>query len=143
MDTLYCDFSRGGLNAWLYALASKPCSEATNIGYPPSRAVFGWILFELNSKFMIFVHFYESSSQFFRKLIIMCNNDECLSRRMKFFQKVYEHFLRTFIKPSQWFIKNKYLRILSTGYKLTILFVFRRHLNDMVGVLLVFQFRIT
>ena len=33
-----------------YVLASKPCSEATNIGYRfSSRAVFGWILFELNS----------------------------------------------------------------------------------------------
>uniref|UniRef100_UPI003FED803B hypothetical protein n=1 Tax=Anaerobutyricum hallii TaxID=39488 RepID=UPI003FED803B len=32
-----------------YALTSKPCSEATNRGYCfPSRAVFGWILFELN-----------------------------------------------------------------------------------------------
>ena len=31
-------------------LASKPCSEATNIGYRfSSRAVFGWVLFELNS----------------------------------------------------------------------------------------------
>ena len=36
--------------ALCYALASKPCSEATNIGYRiSSRAVFGWILFELNS----------------------------------------------------------------------------------------------
>ena len=45
-----CDFSRGGLNTRLYTLVSKPCSEATNIGYRfSSRAVFGWILFELNS----------------------------------------------------------------------------------------------
>jgi hypothetical protein len=34
----------------LYALASKPCSEATNIGYRfSSWAVFGWILIELNN----------------------------------------------------------------------------------------------
>ena len=30
---LICDFSRGGLNTRLYTLVSKPCSEATNIGY--------------------------------------------------------------------------------------------------------------
>ena len=27
-----CDFSRGGLNVCVEALASKPCSEATDIG---------------------------------------------------------------------------------------------------------------
>ena len=33
-----------------YTLTFKPCSEVTNIGYRfSSRAVFGWILFELNS----------------------------------------------------------------------------------------------
>ncbi len=31
--TYICDFSRGGLNTRLYTLVSKPCSEATNIGY--------------------------------------------------------------------------------------------------------------
>ena len=37
-----CDFSRGGLNTRLYTLVSKPCSEATNIGYGLSLgAVFG------------------------------------------------------------------------------------------------------
>ena len=37
-----CDFSRGGLNTRLHALVSKPCSEATNIGYCLSLgAVFG------------------------------------------------------------------------------------------------------
>ena len=34
-----------------YALTFKPCSEVTNIGYRfSSRAVFGWILFELDNK---------------------------------------------------------------------------------------------
>ena len=28
-----CDFSRGGLNVCVEALASKPCSEATNMVY--------------------------------------------------------------------------------------------------------------
>ena len=28
----FCDFSRGGLNVCVEALASKPCSEATDIG---------------------------------------------------------------------------------------------------------------
>ena len=31
--TYICDFSRCGLNTRLYTLVSKPCSEATNIGY--------------------------------------------------------------------------------------------------------------
>ena len=30
---------------------------------------------------------------------------------MKFFQKVYQHFLCIFIKPGKWFIKDEYLRI--------------------------------
>ena len=30
---LICDFSRCGLNTRLHTLVSKPCSEATNIGY--------------------------------------------------------------------------------------------------------------
>ncbi len=38
------------MNIQIGRLASKPCSEATNIGYRfSSRAVFGWILIELNS----------------------------------------------------------------------------------------------
>ena len=40
--TYICDFSRCGLNTRLYTLVSKPCSEATNIGYALSLgAVFG------------------------------------------------------------------------------------------------------
>ena len=31
--TYICDFSRGGLDTRLHTLVSKPCSEATNIGY--------------------------------------------------------------------------------------------------------------
>ena len=31
--TYICDFSRCGLNTRLHTLVSKPCSEATNIGY--------------------------------------------------------------------------------------------------------------
>ena len=41
--TYICDFSRCGLNTRLYTLVSKPCSEATNIGYGLSLgAVFGY-----------------------------------------------------------------------------------------------------
>ena len=48
--TYICDFSRCGLNTRLYTLVSKPCSEATNIGYGLSLgAVFGCL-----SKFRIY-----------------------------------------------------------------------------------------
>ena len=60
--TYICDFSRGGLNTRLYTLVSKPCSEATNIGY--------FILWELSleveeqSEFMFWWNLREISDSY-------------------------------------------------------------------------------
>ena len=46
-----CDFSRCGLNTRLHTLVSKPCSEATNIGYRLSLEAVCWLPMQMQDLF--------------------------------------------------------------------------------------------